>query len=114
VGEHFVRVTNPAPTLRSGWVEDGDGAMVLGIYQAGMDGGNATFETEAPSWEAFKAKWRDDLRLVGVDDGGAVLGWSAAHLSRKPGQFGADGRCGFRVVVSVTGWVAISVGGVRW
>jgi phosphinothricin acetyltransferase len=28
-------------------------AEVLAIYQAGIDEGNATFETTAPSWEAF-------------------------------------------------------------
>jgi len=31
----------------------GDG--VLGIYQAGMDEGNATFETRAPAWRDFDA-----------------------------------------------------------
>ena len=29
--------------------------QVLAIYQAGIDEGNATFETSPPSWEAFEA-----------------------------------------------------------
>jgi L-amino acid N-acyltransferase YncA len=28
-------------------------AAVLAIYQAGIDEGNATFETQAPAWEEF-------------------------------------------------------------
>ncbi len=57
---------------------DAHGPEVLAAYQAGIDTGNATFETAAPSWDAFFAKWRPDLRLVAVDDDGAVLGWAAA------------------------------------
>jgi L-amino acid N-acyltransferase YncA len=30
-------------------------AAVLAIYQAGIDEGNATFETRAPGWPAFTA-----------------------------------------------------------
>ena len=30
-------------------------AAVLGIYQAGIDEGNATFETRSPGWSAFIA-----------------------------------------------------------
>ena len=30
-----------------------DAAQVLAIYQAGLDGGEASFETRAPTWEAF-------------------------------------------------------------
>ena len=32
---------------------DAHAAAVLAIYQAGIDEGNATFETRAPGWEAF-------------------------------------------------------------
>jgi L-amino acid N-acyltransferase YncA len=68
-------------------MHDRDGPVVLATYQAGMDGGNATFETQAPSWEAFKAKVRDDLRLVALDDGGSVLGWSAAGTVSDRGVY---------------------------
>jgi L-amino acid N-acyltransferase YncA len=36
-------------------------AAVLAIYQAGIDEGNATFETRAPDWQTFSA-----ARLPGV------------------------------------------------
>ena len=35
----------------------GDAAQVLAIYQAGLDGGEASFETRAPTWEAFALPW---------------------------------------------------------
>jgi hypothetical protein len=33
----------------------GDVGQVLAVYQAGLDTGLASFETTAPSWEAFNA-----------------------------------------------------------
>jgi len=46
------------------------------IYLAGIAGGNATFETEAPSWEEWDAKHLTFGRIVAVveDD---VKGWAA-------------------------------------
>ncbi|MGA5822939.1 GNAT family N-acetyltransferase [Kitasatospora sp. NPDC094028] len=52
--------------------------QVLAIYQLGIDGGDATFETAAPSWEAFDAARLPDHRLVAVDPAGRVLGWVTA------------------------------------
>lgn len=49
---------------------------VLAIYQAGIDTGNATFETRVPSWEAFDASKLPGHRLVAVLDG-EVAGWTA-------------------------------------
>nr|BFD88735.1 GNAT family N-acetyltransferase [Kitasatospora sp. Xyl93] len=51
--------------------------QVLAIYQAGIDDGDATFETTAPSWEAFDASRLPEHRLVAVDGDGRVLGWAA-------------------------------------
>ncbi|MFD5461826.1 GNAT family N-acetyltransferase [Kitasatospora sp. NPDC127059] len=51
--------------------------QVLAIYQAGIDGGDATFETTAPTWEAFDASRLARHRLVALDGGGRVLGWAA-------------------------------------
>jgi L-amino acid N-acyltransferase YncA len=51
-------------------------AAVLAIYQAGIDEGNATFETHVPAWEQLTAAKLADHRYVarrGVD----VLGWVA-------------------------------------
>ena len=50
---------------------------VLAIYQAGIDEGQATFETTAPSWEAFDAAKLPGHRLVALDESGSVLGWAA-------------------------------------
>ncbi|MEW5533525.1 GNAT family N-acetyltransferase [Streptomyces virginiae] len=52
--------------------------QVLGIYQAGIDEGNATFETLAPGWEAFDKGRLPQHRFVALDDDGTVLGWVAA------------------------------------
>jgi phosphinothricin acetyltransferase len=49
-------------------------AEVLAIFQAGIDGGNATFETAAPVWEAFDAGKLADHRFVALD-AERVLGW---------------------------------------
>ncbi|MFG2841677.1 GNAT family N-acetyltransferase [Kitasatospora sp. NPDC048296] len=51
--------------------------QVLAIYQAGIDGGDATFETTAPTWEIFDASRLPEHRLVTVDSSGRVLGWAA-------------------------------------
>jgi L-amino acid N-acyltransferase YncA len=55
----------------------GHSAAVLEIYQAGIDEGDATFETRAPSWAAFTAGRLPDHRYVAVDDDGTVIGWVA-------------------------------------
>lgn len=58
-------------------------AQVLAIYQAGIDEGNATFETAAPTWEEFDAVKLRGHRFVALEpegrDGraGPVLGWIA-------------------------------------
>lgn len=57
---------------------DPDADAVLAIYQAGIDTGNATFETAAPDWAGFVASRLPKPRLVATDpDSGAVLGWTA-------------------------------------
>jgi phosphinothricin acetyltransferase len=61
-------------TVRPMRADDAD--RVLAIYQAGLDAGNASFETRAPSWAAFDAGKLADHRLVAVHDG-MVVGWVA-------------------------------------
>ncbi|MER5641365.1 N-acetyltransferase family protein [Kitasatospora sp. NPDC002227] len=51
---------------------------VLAVYQAGIDGGNATFETAAPTWEAFDTGRLREHRFVALDGSSRVLGWVAA------------------------------------
>ncbi|XHM65493.1 GNAT family N-acetyltransferase [Streptomyces nigra] len=52
--------------------------QVLAVYQAGIDEGNATFETVAPTWEAFDAAKLPEHRFAALDADGTVLGWVAA------------------------------------
>jgi phosphinothricin acetyltransferase len=53
-----------------------DWPQVRAIYQAGIDTGQATFETAPPSWEAWDAINLPDLRLVAIEE--TVVGWIAA------------------------------------
>jgi L-amino acid N-acyltransferase YncA len=50
---------------------------VLAIYQAGIDEGDATFETAAPTWPEFDATRLPDHRFVAIDTSARVLGWVA-------------------------------------
>jgi phosphinothricin acetyltransferase len=65
-------------------MEPGDAAAVLGIYQAALDGGDASFETTAPDWATFDAGRLAAHRWV-AQAGGAVLGWVAVtRVSPRP------------------------------
>jgi L-amino acid N-acyltransferase YncA len=65
-------------------------AAVLAIYQAGIEEGNATFETLAPGWAAFTAARLPAHRFVAIT-GGQVAGWVAASA--------ISGRCVYAGVV---------------
>ncbi|WP_405109717.1 GNAT family N-acetyltransferase [Micromonospora sp. NBC_01405] len=54
-----------------------DAERVRAICQAGLDDGDASFETTAPTWAAFDASRLSDHRLVAVAGDGTVLGWIA-------------------------------------
>ena len=75
---------------------------VLRIYQHGIDEGNATFETAAPTWEVFDAEKLPEHRFVAVGAGGgsdaAVLGYVAVSGVSKR-------RC-YAGVVSLSVYVA--------
>ncbi|MFB7411401.1 GNAT family N-acetyltransferase [Streptomyces sp. NPDC056202] len=60
---------------------------VIAIYQAGIDEGNATFETTAPVWEQFDAVKLPGHRFAAVDEGGRVLGWVAASRVSDRGAY---------------------------
>lgn len=53
-----------------------DWPQVRQIYLEGISSGNATFETEAPSWEKWDSGHLQDCRLVARDHS-RVLGWVA-------------------------------------
>ncbi|MFD3513032.1 GNAT family N-acetyltransferase [Streptomyces sp. NPDC058657] len=65
--------------------------QVLDIYRAGIEEGNATFETGPPTWEAFCASKLPAHRFAALDEGGAVRGWVAAS--------GVSDRCVYAGVV---------------
>ncbi|MFE3449840.1 GNAT family N-acetyltransferase [Nonomuraea sp. NPDC059194] len=80
-GVHSAIVQAVKPVIGPGLeirpMRDADAAEVLAIYQAGLDTGQAGFETAAPSWESFTAD--KHLRYVAADtETGDVVGWIAA------------------------------------
>jgi phosphinothricin acetyltransferase len=60
----------------------GDAGQVLAIYQAGLDGGQASFETRAPQWADFDTARLPGHRHVAADAmTGRVLGWVAVSAT---------------------------------
>jgi phosphinothricin acetyltransferase len=62
------------PEIRK--LEPADWPAVERIYAEGIATGDATFETEPPTWEEFDRGRLPEHRLVAVDDG-EVVGWAA-------------------------------------
>ena len=62
------------------WVIDrmkaGDWEQVRAIYVEGLETGNSTFETEAPSWEQWDEGHLQFARLVARSED-QILGWAA-------------------------------------
>ncbi len=73
-----------------------DWPAVRAIYEEGIRSGDATFETETPSWERWDAT-HPELRFVAERDG-SVVGWAALSP--------ASGRCCYRGVCEVSVYVA--------
>ena len=61
----------PQPLTETHW------PAVRAIYEAGLATGNASFETQAPEWEAWDRAHLAHSRLVALDDAGTVLDWVA-------------------------------------
>ena len=83
-------MTDRDADLRIEPMADAHAAAVLAIYQAGIDEGNATFETRAPGWPAFTAGRLPGHRFVATA-AGQVTGWVAASAT--------SGRCVYAGVV---------------
>ena len=67
------------------------------IYAAGIAAGDATFETEPPSWEGWDAAHLPGQRFVAVDESGALMGWAAASPVSE--------RCAYSGVVEASVYV---------
>ncbi|GLX98624.1 GNAT family N-acetyltransferase [Herbidospora sp. NBRC 101105] len=73
----IVQATKPEIAVRP--MRDDDAAQVLAVYQTGLDGGQASFETTAPTWETFTTAKLPGHRHVAVDTASdEVVGWVAA------------------------------------
>ncbi|MFI1992880.1 GNAT family N-acetyltransferase [Actinoplanes sp. NPDC020271] len=56
---------------------DEHAAQVLEIYRLGIATGNATFETEPPTWDRFTTTRLPEHRFVALGTDDDVLGWVA-------------------------------------
>ena len=79
------------PMAQEHWPE------VLRIYLEGIATGNATFETEAPSWEKWDSGHLATCRLIAQQDS-TVLGWAALSP--------VSSRCVYAGVAEVSVYVA--------
>jgi L-amino acid N-acyltransferase YncA/protein-tyrosine-phosphatase len=79
-----------------------DWPAVAEVYAEGIAGGDATFETEVPSWAGWDAAHLPDHRLVAEVDG-TVVGWTAVSP--------VSGRCVYAGVVEDSVYVAESARG---
>ncbi|WP_086828577.1 GNAT family N-acetyltransferase [Streptomyces sp. NRRL B-24572] len=62
---------------------------VVAIYRAGVEEGDATFETAAPTWRQFDAATLPEHRFVALDGAGRVLGRVAvAKVSERAAYAG--------------------------
>jgi L-amino acid N-acyltransferase YncA len=67
------------------------------IYEHGIATGNATFQTEAPSWEDWDKSHLPTCRLVALDDNENVIGWAALTP--------VSGRCVYAGVAEVSVYI---------
>src|SRR6185437_14133647 len=85
-----VTMPSPAAGVRTEPMTGAHADAVLAIYQAGIEEGNATFETRAPDWAVFTAARLPAHRYVAIAEG-RVAGWVAASA--------VSGRCVYAGVV---------------
>jgi len=81
---------SPAAGVRTEPMTDAHATAVLAICQAGIEEGNANFETRTPDWAVFTAARLPAHRYVAITEG-RVAGWIAASA--------ASGRCVYAGVV---------------
>ncbi|MGI4742664.1 MAG: GNAT family N-acetyltransferase [Janthinobacterium lividum] len=76
---------------------------VRAIYEQGIATGNATFETQAPTWEAWDQGHLAHSRLVALATDGTVLGWAALSP--------VSGRCVYGGVAELSIYIAAAARG---
>ena len=79
-------------------MRDSDWPEVRAIYLEGIETGNATFETDAPAWEAWNSAHMREPRLIAREGSGRVLGWAALTP--------VSGRCVYAGVGDLSVYVA--------
>jgi L-amino acid N-acyltransferase YncA/2-polyprenyl-3-methyl-5-hydroxy-6-metoxy-1,4-benzoquinol methylase len=72
----IVRASKPAPVSVIAMTAQ-HAEAVLAIYQAGLDTGQASFETTAPDWATWDTGHLAEHRLVALDTEDHVVGWIA-------------------------------------
>lgn len=92
----------PAPGLVAEAMRADDWPEVRRIYAEGIATGNATFETEVPSWDAWDRGHRADCRWV-AREGSGLLGWAALSP--------VSGRCVYAGVAEVSVYVGAAARG---
>ena len=87
-----------APTWRIDALQAADWPAAAAIYAEGIAGGNATFEQDAPAWDAWDAGHLPGLRLAARAADGSLVGWAALSP--------VSGRCVYAGVAEVSVYVA--------
>ncbi len=72
-------------------------AAVRAIYIEGMETGNATFQTEAPSFEEWNSSHAKECRIVALDNS-IVAGWIAITK--------ISGRCVYAGVAEISIYIS--------
>ena len=71
---------------------------VRGIYLEGIATGQATFQTDAPSWENWDSSHLPDLRFVAIAESSEIMGWAALSP--------VSSRCVYQGVAEVSVYVS--------
>ena len=58
-------------------MKSADSHSVISIFKQGIDGGNATFDKDAPNWENWDVGFFHNCRWVVEDENENVVGWAA-------------------------------------
>ncbi len=58
-------------------MKSADSKAVIEIFKLGIDGGNATFDKDAPNWENWDVGFFQNCRWVLEDENENVVGWAA-------------------------------------